>query len=81
MVSNKNVKLVNSWFIFIFSKLRGTTYPEASVYSSKSRLTLEIAVFFDEAAYKIFSPHLSRDDNKLQDMVLAYMNGVSKLFH
>lgn len=41
-----------------------------------SRLTLEVAVFFDEAGYKIFAPYLHYDNNKVVDMLLAYMNGV-----
>lgn len=41
-------------------------------------LTLELAVFFDQEAYRIFAPHFNKDDKKLQDMLLAYMNGVSK---
>lgn len=45
-----------------------------------SGLTLELAVFFDEAAYKIFENHFNRDERKIQDMLLAYMNGVSKFF-
>lgn len=39
-------------------------------------LTLELAVFFDEAAYKIFNRYFNGDDKKLHDMLLAYMNGV-----
>lgn len=46
--------------------------------SSLKRLTLEVALFFDEAAYKRFSPFMNYDDMKLQDMILAYLNGVSK---
>lgn len=42
----------------------------------KQDLTLEVALFFDEAAYKIFSPYMNYDDLKLQDMILAYLNGV-----
>lgn len=42
-----------------------------------SLLTLEVAVFFDEAAYNIFAPYLKYDDKKMVDMILAYINGVS----
>lgn len=52
-----------------YSKVRGS--------ERTSGLTLEVAIFFDEAAYKIFSPYMNYDDMKLQDMILAYMNGVS----
>lgn len=40
-------------------------------------ITIEVAVFFDEAAYKIFAPYFNYDDKKIRDMILAYMNGVS----
>lgn len=44
-------------------------------------LTLEVAMFFDEVAYKMFAPFMDYDNDKLQDMLLAYLNGVSKIFH
>ncbi|XP_045483108.1 A disintegrin and metalloproteinase with thrombospondin motifs adt-2-like [Harmonia axyridis] len=44
-------------------------------------LTLEVALFFDETAYKIFAPMMDYDINKLQDMILAYLNGVQALYH
>jgi hypothetical protein len=49
---------------------------EAASHRPAGALTVEIAMFFDEAAFKIFAPFLSNDDHKLQDMLLAYMNGV-----
>ncbi|XP_018574479.1 A disintegrin and metalloproteinase with thrombospondin motifs adt-2-like [Anoplophora glabripennis] len=57
------------------------SYPEAASYRPAGGLTLELALFFDEAAYKIFAPHFNNDDKKLQDMLLAYMNGVQALYH
>ncbi|XP_060530217.1 A disintegrin and metalloproteinase with thrombospondin motifs adt-1-like [Cylas formicarius] len=47
----------------------------------KRRTTLELALFFDEAAYKIFAPHFNYDDSALQNMLLAYINGVQALYH
>lgn len=44
-------------------------------------LTLELALFFDEAAYKIFAPFFGNDDLKLQDMILAYVNAVQALYY
>lgn len=41
-----------------------------------SNINIEVAVFFDEAAYKIFAPYLKYDENRLTNMLLAYMNGV-----
>lgn len=40
--------------------------------------TIEIALFLDEAAYKIFYPFLNYSEADLRDMLLAYINGVSK---
>lgn len=57
----------------------GINQQEAAILPS-SGLTLELAVFFDEAAYKIFDKHLNRDERNIQDMLLAYINGVSMLF-
>jgi hypothetical protein len=45
-------------------------------YSPTQKLTVEVGVFFDEAAYKIFAPFFNYDSKRLQDMLLAYMNGV-----
>ncbi|KAL1512639.1 hypothetical protein ABEB36_002201 [Hypothenemus hampei] len=44
-------------------------------------LTVELALFFDEAAYKIFAPYFDHDERKLQNMLLAYINGVQALYH
>ncbi|XP_011860405.1 PREDICTED: A disintegrin and metalloproteinase with thrombospondin motifs 2 [Vollenhovia emeryi] len=49
--------------------------------SKDSELTLELAVFFDEAAYRLFSPYLDEDDEKIRDMLLAYVNGIQALYH
>lgn len=49
--------------------------------SREQIFTVEVAVFFDEAAYKIFAPFFNYDDTKLRDMILAYMNGVQALYH
>lgn len=57
--------------------LNDLSSPEAVTFKSSAGLTVELALFFDEAAYKIFAPHLNYDDNRIQDMLLAYMNGVS----
>ncbi|XP_074036827.1 A disintegrin and metalloproteinase with thrombospondin motifs adt-2 isoform X2 [Leptinotarsa decemlineata] len=63
-----------------FGGYYGNNYPEAAAYNTPS-LTVELALFFDEAAYRIFAPHFGNDDKKLQDMLLAYMNGVQALYH
>ncbi|KAI4481421.1 hypothetical protein M0804_009541 [Polistes exclamans] len=44
-------------------------------------LTLELAIFFDEAGYNIFSPFFDKDDEKIRDLLLAYVNGIQALYH
>ncbi|XP_030758814.1 uncharacterized protein LOC115884396 [Sitophilus oryzae] len=51
-----------------------------NLYRRAPPMTVELALFFDEAAYKIFGPYFGYDDRKLQNMLLAYINGVSKNF-
>ncbi|KAK9873744.1 hypothetical protein WA026_002099 [Henosepilachna vigintioctopunctata] len=38
-------------------------------------------MFFDEPAYKIFGPFMGHDNERLRDMLLAYLNGVQALYH
>ncbi|XP_078034631.1 ADAMTS metallopeptidase stall [Augochlora pura] len=44
-------------------------------------LTLELAVFFDEPGYNLFSPFFDRNDEDIRDMMLAYINGVQAVYH
>ncbi|CAK9808405.1 A disintegrin and metalloproteinase with thrombospondin motifs 2 [Anthophora plagiata] len=44
-------------------------------------LTLELALFFDEAGYNLFSPFFDRNDEQILDMLLAYVNGVQAVYH
>ncbi|CAH1393194.1 unnamed protein product [Nezara viridula] len=46
-----------------------------------SKPVLEAALFFDEAAYKIFAPYFDYNVGQIRDMLLAYMNGVQALYH
>lgn len=43
---------------------------------SSEDITVELAMFFDQAAYGIFAPFMNYDTGKLRDMLLAYLNGV-----
>lgn len=45
-----------------------------------STYTIEVAMFFDEAGYKIFAPYLNDNEKEIRDMLLAYMNGVKDSF-
>lgn len=46
-----------------------------------ARPTIELGVFFDAAAYRVFAPHYDNDPERLRDMLLAYMNAVQSLYH
>ncbi|XP_028176382.1 A disintegrin and metalloproteinase with thrombospondin motifs adt-2-like [Ostrinia furnacalis] len=45
-----------------------------------SSYTIEIALFLDEAGYKLFHPFLNYNEGDLRDMLLAYINGVQALY-
>ncbi|KAI5635749.1 metallo-peptidase family m12B reprolysin-like domain-containing protein [Phthorimaea operculella] len=45
-----------------------------------SSYTIEVALFLDEAAYKIFYPYFNYNEADLRDMLLAYINGVQALY-
>ncbi|XP_055596194.1 A disintegrin and metalloproteinase with thrombospondin motifs adt-2-like [Uranotaenia lowii] len=45
------------------------------------KLTIELGLFFDEAAYRIFAPHFDYDDVRLKDFILAYVNAIQALYH
>ncbi|XP_049548139.1 A disintegrin and metalloproteinase with thrombospondin motifs adt-2-like [Anopheles darlingi] len=42
--------------------------------------TVELAVFFDEAAYRTFSPYFKHNDDALKEFLLAYINGIQALY-
>lgn len=48
---------------------------------SSERLTLEVALFFDEAGYHKFAPFYRYDSDKISDLLLAYLNGVQALYY
>lgn len=47
----------------------------------EDRLTLEVALFFDEAGYEIFAPFFRYDSQKISDLLLAYLNAVQALYY
>ncbi|XP_049961994.1 A disintegrin and metalloproteinase with thrombospondin motifs adt-2-like [Schistocerca serialis cubense] len=55
--------------------------PERQRRGKASGYTVEAALFFDEAAYKLFAPFFHNSDERLRDMLLAYVNGVQALYH
>lgn len=51
--------------------------PQPRLKPGPPAYTIEIALFMDEAAYKLFYPFLNYNEADLRDMLLAYINGVS----
>jgi hypothetical protein len=51
------------------------------VRSTQQKLTIELAVFFDEAAYRTFMPLLDNDNEKIRYMILMCVNGIQAAFH
>ncbi|XP_012216368.1 A disintegrin and metalloproteinase with thrombospondin motifs adt-2-like isoform X2 [Linepithema humile] len=51
------------------------------VRNTQKKLTIELAVFVDEAAYRTFMPFLDKDEKKLRMMILAYVNNIQAMFH
>lgn len=48
----------------------------SNIKRTTAKLTIEVALFFDEAGYKIFAPYFNNDERRITNMLLAYMNGV-----
>ncbi|XP_067208706.1 A disintegrin and metalloproteinase with thrombospondin motifs 7-like [Linepithema humile] len=51
------------------------------VRSTQEKITIELAVFFDEAAYRTFMPLLDNNKEKIRYMILAYVNRIQAIFH
>nr|XP_012234871.1 PREDICTED: A disintegrin and metalloproteinase with thrombospondin motifs 3-like [Linepithema humile] len=51
------------------------------VQNMQEKLTIELAVFFDVAAYRTFISFLDEDNGKLRNMILAYVNRIQAMFH
>ncbi|XP_067213060.1 A disintegrin and metalloproteinase with thrombospondin motifs adt-2-like isoform X2 [Linepithema humile] len=51
------------------------------VQNTQEKLTMELAVFLDEAAYRTFIPFLSENKNVLRMLILAYVNRIQAVFH
>lgn len=62
------------------ARQKRTTRKRTNRSTKELRLTVEVGVFFDAAAYKVFAPFYNYDDDQLTDMILGYMNGVQSLY-
>ncbi|XP_013134598.1 PREDICTED: A disintegrin and metalloproteinase with thrombospondin motifs 7-like [Papilio polytes] len=65
---------------YIRPRVRRPRQPRVSA-NLPSKYTIEIALFLDEAGYKLFYPFLNHNEADLRDMLLAYVNGVQALYH
>nr|XP_012235890.1 PREDICTED: A disintegrin and metalloproteinase with thrombospondin motifs 12-like isoform X1 [Linepithema humile] len=52
-----------------------------NVDNSRKKLSIQLAVFFDKAAYHMYMPILDNDEDKLRNMILAYVNQIQALLH
>ncbi|XP_012227290.1 A disintegrin and metalloproteinase with thrombospondin motifs 2-like [Linepithema humile] len=51
------------------------------VRNTEQKLTIELAVFVDDAAYNIHMPILDYNKDRLHNMILAYVNQMQAMFH
>ncbi|XP_067206658.1 A disintegrin and metalloproteinase with thrombospondin motifs adt-1-like isoform X3 [Linepithema humile] len=56
-------------------------FKKENIDNTQKKLIIELAVFFDEAAYHMYMPILDNDEDKLRDMILAYVNQIQALLH
>ncbi|XP_067212976.1 A disintegrin and metalloproteinase with thrombospondin motifs adt-2-like [Linepithema humile] len=51
------------------------------VQNTQIKLTMQLAVFLDEAAYRTFKPFLGEDKETLRMLILVYVNRIQAVFH
>ncbi|XP_067213898.1 A disintegrin and metalloproteinase with thrombospondin motifs adt-2-like [Linepithema humile] len=51
------------------------------IQDTQKKLTMELAVFLDEAAYRTFVSFLGEDEKILRMLILAYVNRIQAVFH
>jgi len=51
------------------------------IRSTTEKLTIELAVFFDEEVYRIFMPFMSNDKERIRHMILLSVNCIQTAFH
>jgi len=47
----------------------------------QEKLTIELAIFIDEAAYRTFKPFLNETNENLLNIMLAYVNRIQAVYH
>nr|XP_012220743.1 PREDICTED: A disintegrin and metalloproteinase with thrombospondin motifs 2-like isoform X2 [Linepithema humile] len=64
-----------------FHNLDNFKLKQRRVKNTKKKLTIELAVFLDEAAYRTFMSFLDGNKEMLRMMILAYVNNIEAVFH
>ncbi|XP_012220753.2 A disintegrin and metalloproteinase with thrombospondin motifs adt-1-like isoform X2 [Linepithema humile] len=64
-----------------FHNLDNFKLKRSHVKNTEKKLTIELGVFFDEAAYRTFMPFLGKNENTLRMLILAYVNNMQAVFH
>ena len=76
---DSRIKLQSLWSRKVCLRdYRETRYPDNN---TQKNLTLELAIFFDEAAYHKYIHVLDNNKEKLRNMILAYVNQIQSAFH
>ncbi|XP_012220601.2 A disintegrin and metalloproteinase with thrombospondin motifs adt-2-like [Linepithema humile] len=73
-------RLLQSFANSSFYNLDNFKLKQRHVRNTQEKLTVELAVFIDEAAYRTFMPFLEEDKEMLR-LILAYVNNIQALYH
>ncbi|XP_012221169.1 A disintegrin and metalloproteinase with thrombospondin motifs adt-2-like isoform X2 [Linepithema humile] len=74
-------RLLQSFADSSFDNLDNLKLKPRHVRNTEEKLTVELGVFIDEAAYRTFMPFLKEDKEMLRLMILAYVNNIQALYH
>ncbi|XP_067214567.1 A disintegrin and metalloproteinase with thrombospondin motifs adt-2-like isoform X2 [Linepithema humile] len=64
-----------------FHNLDNFKLKRRDVQNMQKKLTIELAVFLDEAAYRTFMSFLHNDEKILHMLILAYVNNIQAVYH
>ncbi|XP_067214583.1 A disintegrin and metalloproteinase with thrombospondin motifs adt-2-like isoform X3 [Linepithema humile] len=64
-----------------FPNLDNFVIKRRHVQDTQKKLTMQLAVFLDEAAYRTFMPFLGEDKETLRMLILVYVNRIQAVFH
>ncbi|XP_012230576.1 A disintegrin and metalloproteinase with thrombospondin motifs adt-2-like [Linepithema humile] len=64
-----------------FPNLDNFVMKQRHVQNTQKKLTIELAVFLDETAYRTFMPFLGENTNVFRMLILAYVNRIQAVFY